>query len=332
VTAVSTSDPAVPPVEDQVEGAGHVAPASRPSRAPQRRRVVSPATLVRQAIGSSILILAVCALGFVVWLALFSRLHYDHAQDLAYDTLRYDLAQGTAPTGPTEVVNPNEANSPVALVPSGTPLALLSIPEIGLRAVVFQGTTGSVLENGPGHLRDTELPGQVGISVIMGRQAAYGGPFSKLASLAPGDAFTVVTGQTVAQFTVLDLRRGGDPSPPPPAEGQSRLILVTGDGAPFAPSGLLYVDANLTSKPQVAPPMVLSSSDLSPSENAMGTDPSAWLPIVFWGQLLLLATLGLSWLRSAWGRWQTWLIAVPILGYIVLSIADEVTRLLPNVM
>jgi hypothetical protein len=142
----------------------------------------------------------------------------------------------------------------------------------------------------------------------------------------------VITGQTTAQFTVLDLRRAGDPSPPPPAEGQSRLILVTADGAPFAPSGLLYVDADLTSKPQPAPAMVLSATDLSPSENAMGTEPQAWLPIVLWGQLLLLVTLGLSWLRYAWGRWQTWLVAFPVLGYIVLSVADEVTRLLPNVM
>jgi sortase A len=323
VTAVGTSDPDV-----ELEAA----PARPGPREGQRRRPPSAASLVRQAVGSTLLILALCALGFVVWLGLFSKLHYDHAQDLAYDTLRYELAEGTSPIGPTQVVNPNAANSPTELVPSGSPVALLTIPQIGLRAVVLEGTTGAVLENGPGLLRDTPLPGQAGISVILGRRAAYGGPFSKLASLAPGDDFTVVTGQTVAQFQVLDLRRGGDPSPPPPAAGQSRLILVTADGAPFAPSGLLYVDANLTSKPQPAPPMVLSSSDLSPSENALGTDSQAWLPIVFWGQLLFLVTLGLSWLRLAWGRWQTWLVAVPTIGYIVLSIADEVTRLLPNVM
>jgi sortase A len=330
VTAVRTSDPDVPLAEDQgVESPG---PVTSAPRAGQRRRPLTPATLARQAVGSTLLILAICALGFVVWLALFSKLHYDHAQHGAYDTLRYELAEGTAPTGPTEIVNPNAANSPTELVPFGAPVALLSIPQIGLRAVVLQGTTSSVLENGPGLLRDTPLPGQVGISVIMGRRAAYGGPFSKLASLAPGDAFTVVTGQTVAQYEVLDLRRGGDSSPPPPAAGQSRLILVTADGPPFAPSGLLYVDANLTSKPQPTPPMVLSSSDISPSENAMGTEPQAWLPIVLWGQLLLLVTLGLSWLRYAWGRWQTWLVAVPVLAYIVLSVGDEVTRLLPNVI
>jgi len=304
-------------------------PAGPPSAAP-RRRPASTGALVRRGIGSAILILAACLLGFTAWLAFLSKLHYDRAQHHAYDALRIALAQGTAPVGPTQVVNPNENNSPSELVPLGTPVAVLSIPELGLRAVVLQGTTGSVLENGPGHLRDTQMPGQVGVSVIMGRRAAYGGPFSKLSTLNPGDSITVVTGQTVANYEVLDLRRGGDPSPPPPATGQSRLILVTADGAPFAPSGMLYVDADLTSKPQPAPPMVLSAADMSPSENAMGTETQAWLPIVLWGQLLLLVTLGLSLAWNVWGRWQTWLVAVPVLGYLVLSIADEVTRLLPN--
>ena len=304
-------------------------PAGPPSAAP-RRRPASTGVLVRRGIGSAILILAACLLGFAAWVAFLSKLHYDRAQHHAYDALRIALAQGTAPVGPTQVVNPNENNSPSELVPSGTPVAVLSIPRMGLRAVVLQGTTGSVLENGPGHLRDTQMPGQVGISVIMGRRAAYGGPFSKLSTLNPGDPITVVTGQTVAQYQVLDLRRGGDPSPPPPATGQSRLILVTADGAPFAPSGMLYVDADLTSKPQPAPPMVLSAADMAPNENAMGTETQAWLPIVFWGQLLLLFTLALTLLWNYWGKWQTWVIAVPILGYLVLSVADEVTRLLPN--
>ena len=50
------------------------------------------------------------------------------------------------------------------------------------------------------------------------------------------------------------------------------------------------------------------------------------------GQLLLLVTIALSWLRNNWGRWQTWIIAVPLLGYVVLSISDEVARLLPNLL
>jgi sortase (surface protein transpeptidase) len=32
-------------------------------------------------------------------------------------------------------------------------VAVLDIPQIGLNAVVFEGTGGHVLEDGPGHLR-----------------------------------------------------------------------------------------------------------------------------------------------------------------------------------
>jgi sortase A len=309
--------------------------AQRAAAAPSQRlysprRTVSPVVLIRQAVGNSVLILACTALGFVAWIGLFSQLHYDKAQLSAYETLRVELAEGTAPNGPTEPCNFNEETPCTQLVPMGAPVAVLSIPAIGLRTVILQGTTSAVLEDGPGHLRDTPMPGQPGVSVIMGRQTAYGGPFGKLPSLAPGDSITVVTGQTVASYQVIDLRRAGDPLPSPLATGQGRMILVTADGAPLAASGILYVDADLTSKPQPAPTMVLSSDDLSPSENAMSTEPQAWLPIVLWGQLLLVVTLALSWLWISWGKWQTWLIAVPVVGYIVLSAADEVTRLLPN--
>jgi sortase A len=300
-------------------------PGRPPGRRPSRR-AVSPATLVRHTIGSSLIILALSALGYVFWVGLFSSLHYDKAQLNAYETLRYELAEGDAPNGPTESTNPNQ------LLPAGSPVAVLSIPAIGLRTVILQGTTSAVLENGPGHLRDTPMPGQAGISVILGRKTAYGGPFGKLASLVPGDSITVVTGQVVAGYKVTDLRRAGSPLPTPPATGAGRMVMVTSDGAPLVPSGMLYVDADLISKPQPAPTMVLSSGDLSASESDMGTEPQAWLPIVLWAQLLVIVAAVLSWLWSAWGRWQTWLIAVPVIGYIVLSAADEVTRLLPNLL
>ncbi len=291
----------------------------------RRRRPLTPGRLVAQALGTSLLILAITALGFVAWVGLFSQLHYDKAQLNAYDTLRVELAEGTAPNGPTMPNNPSQ------LLPLGAPVAVLSIPAIGLRTVILQGTTGTVLENGPGHLRTSVMPGQAGASVILGRQTAYGGPFGAIASLVPGDSIKVVTGQTVASYTVIDLRRAGDPLPPAPASGAGRLVLVTADGAPLDPTGVLRVDANETSKP-VPSPGVLQQSYLSPTEDPMATDQGAWLPIVLWGQLLVLIACALSWLWTAWGRWQTWVIAVPAIGFLVLSIADQATRLLPNLM
>src|SRR3984957_3772702 len=253
----------------------------------RRRQPVSLGQLAARSIGASFLILAVTALGFVAWVGLFSCLQYDKAQLNAYEQLRVELADGTAPNAPT-------APNSTALLPMGAPVAVLSIPAIKLRTVILQGTTSSVLEDGPGHFRGSVMPGQAGVSVIMGRQTAYGGPFGGLASLVPGDPITVVTGQTVAGYTVIDLRRAGDPLPPAPASGAGRLVLVTADGAPLDPTGVLRVDANETSKP-VPSPGVLLQSYLSPTEDPMATDQEAWLPIVLWGQLLVLIACALSW-------------------------------------
>jgi sortase A len=305
-------------------GAGHAA-VRPPLEGYRRRQPASPGQLVARLAGASFLILAVTALGFVAWAGLLSGLHYDKAQLNAYERLRVELAEGTAPNGPTDPGNPAQ------LLPMGAPVAVLSIPAIGLRTVILQGTTSSVLEDGPGHFRGSVMPGQAGVSVIMGRQTAYGGPFGALASLVPGDPITVVTGQTVAGYTVTDLRRAGDPLPPALADGAGRMVLVTADGAPLDPTGILYVDADQTSKPQPSPGVVLPAY-LSTTENAMATEPQAWLPIVLWGQLLVLVAFALGWLWSAWGRWQTWVIAVPAVGFLVLCISDQATRLLPNLM
>ena len=212
--AAGPAAPPPPAAKAQGEAAGGGAGLPPPPGGFRRRPPVSPGQLVTQAIGTSLLILAVTALGFVAWVGLFSSLHYDKAQLNAYDALRVELAAGTAPNGP---ILPNSPTG--QLLPLGAPVAVLSIPAIGLRTVILQGTTSSVLEDGPGHLRDTVMPGQAGVSVILGRQTAYGGPFGGLASLVPGDSIKVVTGQTVASYTVIDLRRAGDPLPPAPAIG-----------------------------------------------------------------------------------------------------------------
>jgi sortase A len=278
-----------------------------------------------QVFSTSVLILGASLLGFVGWMTVGSRLYYDRVQHDDYANFRAELTQQTAPTGPTD---PADVKKLLAI---GSPLAVLSIPQIGLNAVVLEGTTSDVLEGGPGHLRDTQMPGQAGVSEILGRRAAYGGPFDRLSSLAPGAIFTVITGQGVTRYKVLDVRRAGD-LVPPLTPGKGRLILATADGPPFAPTGVVRVDADTVTAPKPAPQMVLSASNLNPSELALGTESVAWVPLVLWGEGLLLAAVGVSWLGARWGRWQTWTVAIPVLGYFGLVVADQVARLLPNLM
>jgi sortase A len=291
----------------------------------QRRQPGGRATLLREMAGTTLWILALCLLGFVLWFAFLSRLHYDRIQVESYANFRVNLALATAPTGPTQ------PGFPAKLLVPGTPVGVLNIPEIGLTSVIFEGTSGRVLESGPGHLRDTPLPGQPGVSVIFGRRAAYGGPFSRLPWLKAGDIFTVTTGQGVASYRVIDLRRAGDPVPPFTA-GTGRLILVTADGPPLAPFGVLRVDADLISKPSQAPTMVISAAQLGPSEQVLGTDPNALWAVVLWGVLLLGAAALLAWAGQQWGRWQTWIVAVPVVLFLSLTISDQVAVLLPNLM
>jgi len=53
---------------------------------------------------------------------------------------------------------------------------------------------------------------------------------------------------------------------------------------------------------------------------------------VLWGQALVLTVGALAWMAARWGRWQTWIVAVPVVSYISVSIFGEVIRLLPNLM
>ncbi|HTA07076.1 MAG TPA: hypothetical protein VK836_01080, partial [Streptosporangiaceae bacterium] len=170
------------------------------------------------------------------------------------------------------------------------------------------------------------------VSVILGRRATFGGPFSRISMLNAGAIFTVTTGEGAARYRVLDVRRPGDPMPSAMPAGAGRLILATANGIPFVPAGLLEVDANLMSAPKPASAMVVSAADLPPGEQPLGVDTAARLPMVLWGEGLVLAAVALSWLGPRWGRWRTRMVALPVLVYLCFAVADQVARLLPNLM
>ena len=280
----------------------------------------------RCVVSTALTILSAALLGFAIYLGFVSQLHHDRAQLTAYASFRKDLAWATAPVGPTK---PDDSTK---LLTPGTPVALLEIPELGLKEVVFEGTDALVLEDGPGHLRSTPLPGQPGTSILMGRSTMYGGPFGQIGTLAPGDAFTVTTGQGVSTYTVGGVRRAGDPQPPPLASGAGRLTMLTADGNPFVANGLLRVDADLTSAAVARPPAAVTVAELRPAERALGTDDGAWYSVVLVGEALVAAAGLSAWSRFAWGGRQTWVVAFPVLVLLSVAVADQAARLLPNLL
>jgi LPXTG-site transpeptidase (sortase) family protein len=302
------------------------APPAQAQSEPAVTRPRAPRSATHQVVSTALLIFAATLLGFGVYLGYLSDLRYDRAQLTSYADFRVQLAQAIAPVGPTV------AGDPRALLPLGTPVAVLAIPRLGLRDVVFEGTTGAVLQSGPGHLRDSVLPGQAGIAEVMGRAATYGGPFGRLSELNPGDTITVTTGQGVSRFRVLDVRRAGDPEPPVLAGGRGRLELVTADGPAFLPAGVLRVDADQVTPVQPAAGLVLTHATLPAAENPLAGDPNAWFPLVLWGQGLVAAAVLVTWARTRWGRWQIWIVAVPVLGFFGLAVANQASDLLLNLM
>lgn len=300
--------------------------APNPTPKPPAANRARPVASMYQVLATALAILSGALLGCAAYFVFGSALHHARAQHVAYANFRAELALATAPTGQFVPGHPKTLLTP------GTPVAVLKIPALHVNEVVFEGTTGAVLENGPGHLRSTPLPGQAGTSEIMGRASLYGGPFRGLAQLRPGDTITVITGQGRNAYRVMDIRRAGDPQPEPLAPGAGRLMLATADGNVFAPSGVIRVDADLVSSAQPSAPLRLTGSQLTDAEQGMASDATAWYALVLWAQALLLAALGVAWANTRWRAWQTWLVAVPVIGYFGLGVADQAVRLLPNLM
>lgn len=299
------------PAEDEEPSAEAPAPVERPDDVAMR--------LVGQWAG----ILAVAGLFFLVHIGLVGAVQHDRDQAAGYAELRDQLALSTAPVGPVDA-----GGQPLA---PGTPVALLEIPSLGLSEVVGEGTSAGVLMSGPGHRRDTVLPGQAGASVIAGRRAAYGGPFASIGLLRGGDQIVTTTGQGRNVYRVLGVRRAGDPLPDAPAKGKGRLTLMTADGPPFLPTDVVRVDAELVSPTQESGGR-LPSDALPAGEETLAGDYSTLIPLVMWGQLLVAAAVGCVWVRHRVGPWQTWVIGVPVLIAVGAQVADKAAALLPNLL
>ncbi|MER7188114.1 class E sortase [Streptomyces hyaluromycini] len=299
-------------------------PPPPPTTEPRRQTPRPPARPGLALAGAALCVLAAVLLGFAANLTIVGHLQHARDQQTAYDELRKELALGTAPVGQRDYEG--------KLLKPGAPVALLRIPALGFQEVVAEGTTSEVLMAGPGHRRDTPLPGQAGTAVVMGRQWGYGSPFHDLHQLPVDSRIEITTGQGKAVYEVTGIRRAGDALPAPVAEGQGRLTLITATGAPYTPSGVLRVDAKLVTAVQPNPPRDLRAGWIADSEQALGTDSGAWLGVFLWTQGLLLASLLAVVSFRVWGRWQTWICAGPLLLALGLADSQSITALLPNLL
>lgn len=301
-------------------------PPKPPKRAPRAPRVLEPLTQRKLLLRSCLALVSALLIAFVLNVTVLSQIQHLVSQQQLSNAFREQLMAGTVPV--------SEGDFNGSLVADGAPLALLSIPVLGVNEVIVEGSSAAVLKNGPGHRRDTVLPGQAGVSVIMGRAAAFGGPFARIQELAPGDRFTVRTAQGNQVFQVIGVRYAGDPAPAPapPAAGQSRLVFETARGAAFAPDGVARVDAQLVGAAKPAGIRQTTFTALPAQDRAMSTDTSTVWALVFALQFLVVVEIGAVWAFRRIGAQKTWVVFIPLTILAALLAANQVTILLPNLL
>ena len=272
--------------------------------------------------------------GFAVWLVLFafvlSPLQEHRAQHTLYAEFRQKLAAPDARIG---------IDQQGRAIPLGEPVAIVRAPAIGLDQVVVEGTSAEQTRSGPGHMRNTSLPGQYGTSKIFGRSVLYGAPFASISKLQVNDEIRVVTGQGRFVYQVLAVVRPHDTLPAYPSSG-SELWLQTSEShgwrSGWAPSDTVTVVAGLVTPKTGTPPPVgpkgqtVGSIQLSSSERAMQGDTSGLFATVIWLQGLLLAALGFVWMMRRWGVWQTATVGVVVLAALLWGATNSVAQTLPN--
>ena len=74
---------------------------------------------------------------------------------------------------------------------TGRGIGWISLPSLGRRYAIVQGTDAKSLRKGPAHYADTPLPGQGGTIAIAGHRTTYLAPFRTIDKLRPGHAIVV---------------------------------------------------------------------------------------------------------------------------------------------
>jgi sortase A len=84
----------------------------------------------------------------------------------------------------------------------GDAIGRIKIDRIGLSIVVVQGTDTASLEKGPGHYRNTPIPGQSGTVAIAGHRTTYLAPFRHIDQIRDGDEIRIEMPYAAFTYTV----------------------------------------------------------------------------------------------------------------------------------
>ena len=170
-------------------------------------------------IGKTLIVVGLLMFAFVGYQLWGTGIRTAQAQNRLEDEFRAKLESittvGTTPTtvagGPTVPSGPSETTTttvptaaPSERIPDGDAIAILRIPRIGIEWQVVEGVSVADLKDGPGHFRETVMPGQLGNSAIAGHRTTHGHPFLELDQLEAGDLIEITTLVGTYTYAVTD--------------------------------------------------------------------------------------------------------------------------------
>jgi sortase A len=187
-----------------------------------------------RAAGEIFLTLGVIGMLFIGYLIWGTAMRADSAQRQFTNELNEQFGQAPAGGGRAR---PEQFD-----VATGQPFAFIRIPAFGphWQFTLIQGTALAQLDLSPGHVPDTQWPGQLGNFAVAGHRVTAGNPFWSLPSLRAGDLVYIqtklnnytyrVTGEQMVLPTDLGVL---DPVPGHPAQRPTRrlITLITCDPA-----------------------------------------------------------------------------------------------------
>jgi sortase A len=187
-----------------------------------------------RAAGEIFLTLGVIGMLFIGYLIWGTAMRADSAQHQFTNELNEQWGQAPAGGG--------QARPEQFDVATGQPFAFIRIPAFGphWQFTLIEGTALAQLDLSPGHVPDTQWPGQVGNFAVAGHRVTAGNPFWSLPSLRAGDLVYIqtklnnytyrVTGERMVLPTDLGVL---DPVPGHPAQRptQRLITLITCDPA-----------------------------------------------------------------------------------------------------